>query len=104
MTASIDEHPERASSDRSGHGPTAGRVNRFASVLPLCCLAVTLLLASGGCKRHLYRNWADRDAYRLISEKANHPHWQLQDYAINIDPALADVRPLRSGLRTDAAR
>lgn len=29
---------------------------------------------------------ADQEAYCLIGEKANHPHWGLSDYSIDVDP------------------
>lgn len=44
-------------------------------------------LAHGvGCNRAYYRQQADRDAYCLIKEKANHPHWSLPRYSIDLDP------------------
>lgn len=51
--------------------------------------AVFLLLAlatSNGCHRSYYRQKADKDAYSLIAEKANHPHWALENFDIEVDP------------------
>src|SRR5262245_56939231 len=55
---------------------------------PLALLAALLALAacSTGCTRAFYRRQADIDAYSLIREKANHPHWRLQNYTISVDP------------------
>jgi len=41
---------------------------------------------STGCSRTYYRRQADIDAYALVREKANHPHWKLEDYTISVDP------------------
>lgn len=41
---------------------------------------------SSGCTRAFYRRQADIDAYSLIREKANHPHWGLDNYTIAVDP------------------
>ena len=51
-------------------------------------LALLLLAAllSSGCSRAFYRRQADVDAYSLVREKADHPHWRLDDYTIAIDP------------------
>lgn len=40
----------------------------------------------GGCHRSYYRQKADSDAYSLITEKAYHPHWALEDCSIEVDP------------------
>jgi hypothetical protein len=47
--------------------------------------AAACMLASG-CSRSFYRRQADIEAYALIREKADHPHWRLEDYTISIDP------------------
>src|SRR5512144_449373 len=52
-------------------------------------LMLMALLAAGlstGCTRAFYRRQADIDAYSLIREKANHPHWELANYTISVDP------------------
>ncbi|HZN35846.1 MAG TPA: TolC family protein [Pirellulaceae bacterium] len=52
-------------------------------------LALLLALAGGlstGCTRAFYRRQADIDAYSLVREKANHPHWALNNYSISVDP------------------
>lgn len=48
-----------------------------------------LLLAlaiDAGCHRSHYRQKADKAAYSLIAEKANHPHWAMERIGIEIDP------------------
>ena len=49
-------------------------------------LILLLLAASFGCHRNYYREKADAEAFELVREKANHPHWPLQRYGIEIDP------------------
>lgn len=39
-----------------------------------------------GCQRAHYRTKADDQAYQLIDEKLNHPHWALPKTSIEIDP------------------
>ena len=46
----------------------------------LACLALV------GCNRAHYRRQADRDAVELIREKENHPHWQLPEINVYVDP------------------
>jgi hypothetical protein len=41
---------------------------------------------ANGCHRSYYRKQADAEAYALIREKANNPHWRLDRYGIDIDP------------------
>lgn len=48
-------------------------------------LAVLQLFATG-CNRQYYRLQADRDAYGLIYQKMNHPHWDLGKFNIYMDP------------------
>ncbi len=43
-------------------------------------------LAAPGCNRAFYRRQADWDAYNLIQEKANHPHWDQGRFSIAVDP------------------
>lgn len=52
------------------------------------CLVTVLIAASAstGCSRTFYRRQADIDAYSMVREKANHPHWALSDYSISVDP------------------
>ncbi len=54
------------------------------SGLALC--AVIASFTVGGCHRSYYREQADAEAYALVREKANNPHWQLGRYGIEIDP------------------
>lgn len=56
---------------------------RYASLL-LSCIVVVSVLA--GCHRAYYRDQADGEAYSLIAEKASHPHWNLQNFDIYVDP------------------
>ncbi|MEO2008151.1 MAG: hypothetical protein ABGX22_05625 [Pirellulaceae bacterium] len=39
-----------------------------------------------GCLPSFYRIEADRDAYSMIAEKSENPHWGLMDYTIDVDP------------------
>jgi len=43
-------------------------------------------MATSACHRSQYRERADCDAYSLIAEKANHPHWALERIDIEADP------------------
>jgi hypothetical protein len=53
----------------------------------LLVLSLVLAALSTGCSRSYYRRQADWDAYRLIHEKANNPHWDLDGkYSIAVDP------------------
>jgi hypothetical protein len=58
----------------------------FATLRAGLALLVLAMLISSGCSRAFYRRQADVDAYRLVREKADHPHWRLDDYTIAIDP------------------
>ncbi len=49
------------------------------------CLLLTIS-ATSGCHRSYYRQQADADAYALVQQKANNPHWRLDRYGIEIDP------------------
>ncbi len=49
-------------------------------------LAGPLLLAGTGCHRSFYRQQADVEAYSLVDQKADNPHWALPDYTIQVDP------------------
>jgi hypothetical protein len=52
-------------------------------------LLTTLMLAAlaAGCSRTHYRRQADWDAFQLVQQKANHPHWDLDGkYSIAVDP------------------
>ncbi len=52
-----------------------------------------LLLLTTGCHRSHYRERADRDAYRLVEEKAQSPHAELPDYSIEPDPRSRMFNP-----------
>src|SRR5262245_12739063 len=62
-----------------------GSFQRPSAVWLALALALTAGLSSG-CTRAFYRRQADMDAYSLIREKANHPHWALANYSISVDP------------------
>jgi hypothetical protein len=57
------------------HQPSRGFA--LANSLGVVILLTLLVL---GCSRAHYRTQADRDASRLIHEKANHPHWANEFY------------------------
>ena len=60
-------------------------MKRTTSIHCLMTLAAVLLSVSG-CTRGKYRERADAEVYRLVEEKADHPHWPLVGYNIEIDP------------------
>ena len=60
-------------------------MNHTMKHLTLIALVAAALFAPG-CNRAHYRRQADWDAYNLIREKSNHPHWQLDNYSIAVDP------------------
>lgn len=53
---------------------------------PLVVAASLLAITLGGCSRAFYRQQADNEAYCLIQQKANNPHWALDGYTITVDP------------------
>lgn len=48
--------------------------------------AALLGAAVAGCNRAHYRHQADAEAYSLVNEKSAHPHWDLANYTIEVDP------------------
>ncbi len=62
------------------------QTNLFGSARFLVFLSMALIALTAGCHRSQYRKKADAEAYHLVREKANHPHWSLPDYTINVDP------------------
>lgn len=52
----------------------------------LAVYVVVTLCAATGCHRSYYRQQADAEAYALVREKANNPHWRLDRHWIDIDP------------------
>lgn len=60
-------------------------MNMSRPYLRLWALSLLALLQCG-CLRSYYRMDADQEAYCLIGEKANHKHWALANYSIDIDP------------------
>ncbi|MCH7726416.1 MAG: hypothetical protein IH991_08070, partial [Planctomycetes bacterium] len=61
-------------------------MNRTTSIQSRMNLAAVLLLAVAGCSRGQYRQKADAEVYELVAQKANHPHWPLHGYTIDVDP------------------
>jgi hypothetical protein len=53
-------------------------------------LVFTLLIATiataAGCHRSYYRRQADNEAYELIRQKGDHPHWAVPNVSIQPDP------------------
>lgn len=52
----------------------------------LLLVSLACVAALSGCSRAHYRRQADNEAYALVQQKANHPHWALDNYTIAIDP------------------
>ncbi|MCA9264384.1 MAG: TolC family protein, partial [Planctomycetales bacterium] len=48
---------------------------------------LSLALTLSGCHRSVYRLEADRDVYCLVDAKSTDPHWPLDGYSIDVDPA-----------------
>ncbi len=53
---------------------------------PLVAMLLMAAFALSGCSRAFYRQQADTEAYCLIQQKANNPHWALEGYTITVDP------------------
>ncbi|MCA9118616.1 MAG: hypothetical protein H6822_04035 [Planctomycetaceae bacterium] len=49
-------------------------------------ILITGILLVAGCHRGYYRTQADADAYAIVNEKAQNPHWALPRQTIEIDP------------------
>ncbi|MBI2481455.1 MAG: hypothetical protein HYV60_23290 [Planctomycetia bacterium] len=47
---------------------------------------IALVLLVTGCHRGYYREQADADAFSVVNEKAQNPHWALPRQTIEIDP------------------
>ena len=63
-----------------------GRLRQqYLGRLAILFVILTLCVANG-CHRSYYRQQADAEAYALIRQKANNPHWRLDRYEIDIDP------------------
>ncbi|GAB4146583.1 MAG: hypothetical protein Tsb009_19360 [Planctomycetaceae bacterium] len=52
----------------------------------LCGTTAMLLILSAGCSRSFWRQQADRDVYRLVSQKLNDPAWAVPRMDITPDP------------------
>ncbi len=70
-------------------------VKRVFSVLATLTIAASLVQTSA-CHRGYYRRQADTEATKLISEKANDPHWDLPDRTIDVDPRSRMAHPFSS--------
>ena len=67
------------------------RTRRFHVAAAWCCVA-TVALSSNGCTRPFWRQNADHAAYHTVRQKTDDPRWPLENYTIDIDPSVADVR------------
>lgn len=67
---------------------TAKRTSNWTRFSQICLTAIAAggLIQTSACHRGYYRRQADTEATKLISEKANDPHWALMDRTIDIDP------------------
>ncbi len=79
---------------RSSPGPVLRRALGLATGVAILCSIV-------GCARSYYRKSADREAQRLIKEKAADPRWAVRDTAIHpgvesrmFDPNDLDLPPM----------
>jgi hypothetical protein len=61
-------------------------INRRTIAASAVVIVMLAQFAFTGCTRTFYRRQADLEAYSLVREKANHPHWGLPDYSISVDP------------------
>ncbi|HUE71953.1 MAG TPA: hypothetical protein VMP01_13790, partial [Pirellulaceae bacterium] len=59
---------------------------QLAQRIVACLILVAAVVSSAGCNRGWYRRQADAEAYALVREKGTHPHWDLQDFSIAVDP------------------
>lgn len=75
----------------AGHDEAANQQPRRFAAWALLALAPALIAA--GCHRAYYREEADRDAYELIEQKADHPQWPLDGYTIELDPRSRMFNP-----------
>ncbi len=88
---------------------TARKLFRFASGvvwrIASPCLAVVLLMQSGGCSRSHYRTHADEDALSILDEKTQEPQWTPPlSYSIEPSPQsrLFDPSPIEDPILPDA--
>ncbi len=58
------------------------RLRRIGSI----CVVAMLLLMFAGCARRYYRNFADRDVYRIEKERAFDWRWQVPERPVEADP------------------
>jgi hypothetical protein len=69
------------------------------------CLAIIVLIQSGGCSRSQYRIHADEDALSILDEKTQEPQWTPPlSYSIEPSPQsrLFDPSPLEDPILPDA--
>ncbi len=72
----------------------------------LACMSLlcVLIVVMASCHRGRYRQRADADAYHLVAEKANSPHWPLEHFTIEMDPRsrmFSPYNPDRPPMPTD---
>src|SRR4051794_2463731 len=65
--------------DELRQGRRAGRGRGWAIV-------GAVILASMGCTRRYYRDFADRDTYRIVQDRLFDWRWQLPPRAVEADP------------------
>ena len=60
---------------------TAKRTSNWTRFSQICLTAIAAggLIQTSACHRGYYRRQADTEATKLISDKANDPHWALMD-------------------------
>jgi hypothetical protein len=59
---------------------------QLAQRIGACLLLAVAVGSSAGCNRGWYRRQADAEAYALVREKGVHPHWEMPDFSIAVDP------------------
>jgi len=74
-----------AQSDRST-GDVIVRFNGRARACWSLLILSALLSTHVACHRSRYRIQADKQAYELVAEKADNPHWKMPGYTIDVDP------------------
>ncbi|MBL8889692.1 MAG: hypothetical protein JNL67_06915 [Planctomycetaceae bacterium] len=72
---------------------TSNRADRCRTTMCFLAIAAALLIQTSACHRSYYRRQADTDATKLITEKANDPHWALPDRSIEVDPRSRMAHP-----------
>ena len=74
------------SSTHAGNVVVRAHTHFQAPLFALCLISVVAVCWNSGCSRARYRKNADSDAYEIIDQHANMPHWNLPRRSIEIDP------------------